>query len=535
MIRVASHFKDGNGDAIRLKVGINAGPAVAGIIGNTRKFYRLFGDTVNTASRMQRHGECSTIHFTANVYNSIGPENLERNGIHAKERTLEVKGKGEMTTYIVDNFSSNPNKMFNLTTPSQILGNLKLTDYDLSAASEQNPDQENRMVEQRADKILALHFEAKMQRKGGRRFSFGASLNTPTSKDKRRMSSLMGVRQMASGKMNSGKHSSARERSPMEVSASNDRVALGTMLAVPKTRMAALPILPSRLKRQNSKAGKLFSGRAASRRTSRSRKASRVENNSPTSLNTKTKYLSNLNYFIKQSVEENFLDSHFKGDFTRLKHILGNTIKGGICASIVVFAFQSSELSQCGDLTKTEASFRRLLAFMFSSAIFLAATYSCRGFVSFLFKPVVPFGEGIIFEDNAKTHHISKSHKKGLLPRFCEAFKADLKDARACMNGCKIFIILMKLCIILASMVILNSIECSWFMPCWILGSAHYVMDVRVACALYFVGVVTCTSVVHIFIVEGPSFAFALKFCGISLLLVLVSLERKMYDAGRHR
>ncbi len=87
-----------NGKKIEVRVGINSGPLVAGVIGQTKFHYDLWGDTVNTASRMESHGKAGRVQIAQNTYELIkGDFECERRG------TIQVKGKGEMETWFVLN------------------------------------------------------------------------------------------------------------------------------------------------------------------------------------------------------------------------------------------------------------------------------------------------------------------------------------------------------------------------------------------------------------------------------------------------
>ncbi|MBX7096982.1 MAG: hypothetical protein K1X89_04645 [Myxococcaceae bacterium] len=82
------------GEPLALRIGLASGPAVAGVIG-TRKFaYDLWGDTVNTASRMESHGAPGAIQLAASTRERLGPE------FTVVERgEVDVKGKGVMRTF----------------------------------------------------------------------------------------------------------------------------------------------------------------------------------------------------------------------------------------------------------------------------------------------------------------------------------------------------------------------------------------------------------------------------------------------------
>ena len=84
------------GNAIEVRIGIHTGEAVAGVIGTSKFSYDLWGDTVNTASRMESHGEAGKIHVSEEVY-----EVLKDKFVFGERGEMEVKGKGRMRTWFL--------------------------------------------------------------------------------------------------------------------------------------------------------------------------------------------------------------------------------------------------------------------------------------------------------------------------------------------------------------------------------------------------------------------------------------------------
>ncbi len=96
MLECARKFRHPDGGTFELRIGLHTGPVAAGVIGQTKFLYDIWGDTVNTASRLESHGMPGRIHVSDDIYQLLR-DSFEFDGPF----TTHIKGKGTMTTWFL--------------------------------------------------------------------------------------------------------------------------------------------------------------------------------------------------------------------------------------------------------------------------------------------------------------------------------------------------------------------------------------------------------------------------------------------------
>jgi len=96
MVESLNQVKDAPCQTLSIRVGINSGPAVAGVIGKRKFAYDLWGDTVNTAARMESHGVPGEIQVTEDTYHLLKDQYS-----FVERGEIEIKGKGMMNAYLL--------------------------------------------------------------------------------------------------------------------------------------------------------------------------------------------------------------------------------------------------------------------------------------------------------------------------------------------------------------------------------------------------------------------------------------------------
>jgi len=123
MQRRALEFSREFGEELSIRIGIHTGPVVAGVIGKRKFIYDVWGDTVNTASRMESHGEPGAVHVTEETR-----QLLKDMYVLTPRGEINVKGKGAMRTWFLNGPQPSDGSPAQTQLPRKVVSNAPGTD-----------------------------------------------------------------------------------------------------------------------------------------------------------------------------------------------------------------------------------------------------------------------------------------------------------------------------------------------------------------------------------------------------------------------
>ena len=96
-IEIASEYNDHEGNPIQIRIGIHSGPAVSGVIGKSKFAFDVWGDTINTAARLESNGEPGKIHLSQRTFDMLD----KNSSFNVRSQSISMKGKGAMQTVLI--------------------------------------------------------------------------------------------------------------------------------------------------------------------------------------------------------------------------------------------------------------------------------------------------------------------------------------------------------------------------------------------------------------------------------------------------
>ena len=96
-IEIASEYHDHEGNPIQIRIGIHSGPAVSGVIGKSKFAFDVWGDTINTAARLESNGEPGKIHLSQRTFDLLD----KNSSFNVRSQSISMKGKGVMQTILI--------------------------------------------------------------------------------------------------------------------------------------------------------------------------------------------------------------------------------------------------------------------------------------------------------------------------------------------------------------------------------------------------------------------------------------------------
>lgn len=153
-----------------LRVGLHSGPVVAGVLRGEKSRFQLFGDTMNTASRMETTGVPNMVHISQETADLLIEAN-KRHWLQARQEKIEAKGKGELTTFFL--------KMYSGTDQPRSVSGYSSSDENSSVATSLHAfrddgevsEKRNRIAEWTVEVLAGLLKEIEIRRQAAQRKS----------------------------------------------------------------------------------------------------------------------------------------------------------------------------------------------------------------------------------------------------------------------------------------------------------------------------------------------------------------------------